>query len=287
MVLTRLGSPNKDFIKFLSDNDDIIQDGLGDIKSGKDLQMHQLMSVHKSIKNILEVDPPAPFASRIPLHSLIFKQEDDKQQHAFKEITIKNPYYLFQYLVSKLTSDLPSDLFIALLFVSGRRSCSLYSGKFLRGPTEYSYTYIEKFKKKTLKSKEKIYPLLCSFSEFQTALTKFRKSHHALTLSKTEKKHARMINAKYSKKHVQFLSNDSNLSYLRPHKLRVLYSAFCTRIFKFDRPVPAVIKYILDHSSMNTSLHYNQWVVDWDEANDLELSNRHPIFSMRLPFSLS
>ena len=287
MILTKSGTPNNSFIDFLESNDHIVREVLGDLKPVHRLQRHQLISIHKSLKNNDISDVPNPYDSIIPWHSLKYHEKETKQPRTFKELTVRQPYMMFQYLTSKLRSTEPGDLFIGLLFVSGRRTCSLYHSNFYPGDNEYSYKYVERFKKKTLNATEKHYPLLCKFSEFKIAMDRFRNSCHALALTKTEKKNSRLLNLKYSKKHVKFLSEDKTLSTLKPHKLRVLYTAYVMKIFKFDRPTPTVIKYILDHSALNTSLHYNQWVIDWDEEDDVEPGKRDPIFTLKLTFPIS
>lgn len=145
---------------------------------------------------------------------------------------------------------------IALLVVSGRRTAEILSGNSLFEPGCTVQSTIFTGQLKTHLSHSYEIPLLCSYADFRDAYEYLK--HLAPTLESSS------VNAKYA----------SNLGYwslrifgkgVTPHDLRRLYATYVYEVYGYrdDRvSTNAVIKWLLGHGGLGTSLNYTGIIAD-------------------------
>ena len=145
---------------------------------------------------------------------------------------------------------------IAMLVVSGRRTAEILNCKsrFEPGRTTHSTIFTGQLKTQLAQTYE--IPLLCSYADFRDAYAYMR--HRAPIVESSA------VNTKYA----------SNLGYwslrlfgkgVTPHDLRRLYAAYVYVAYDYreDRvSMNAVIKWLLGHSGLGTSLNYTGIVTE-------------------------
>lgn len=145
---------------------------------------------------------------------------------------------------------------IAMLVLSGRRTAEILNGKssFAKGRTAQSAIFTGQLKTHLSPSYE--IPLLCSYADFRDAYTYLK--HFAPPIESSS------VNSKYA----------SNLGYwslrmfgkgVTPHDLRRLYATYVYDVYGYrdDRvSTNAVIKWLLGHSGLGTSLNYTGIIAD-------------------------
>lgn len=145
---------------------------------------------------------------------------------------------------------------IALLVVSGRRTAEILNGKshFEPGHTPQSAIFTGQLKTHLTHSYE--IPLLCNYTDFRDAYEYLK--HLVPSLDSSS------VNSKYA----------SNLGYwslrifgkgVTPHDLRRLYATYVYEVYGYrdDRvSTNAVIKWLLGHSGLGTSLNYTGIIAD-------------------------
>jgi integrase len=145
---------------------------------------------------------------------------------------------------------------IAMLVLSGRRTAEILNGKsrFEPGRTSQSAIFTGQLKTHMANSYE--IPLLCSYVDFRDAYAYLK--HFAPAIDSSS------VNSKYA----------SNLGYwslrmfgkgVTPHDLRRLYATYVYEVYGYrdDRvSTNAVIKWLLGHSGLGTSLNYTGIIAD-------------------------
>ena len=203
------------------------------------------------------------------------------------------------------TKDSYWNLGIALLLVSGRRTCEIFGGNATFTPLSenpYALTFTGQAKTKTTTPLSYTILTLVEASLFVDALAWFRFLARCVT-EKGGKNREKMTNFEcnvWSSTNLKRRSNSfvcSKTSQLKVHDLRALYSFLCFNIF-YDKNVIDNTEYkdsyvaaaFLGHTSMRPVLHYSNTIIhlcDKDAVKDCWKSYKekvrpYAIFPLRL-----